>query len=113
MAKYIKANKKVTEYLHLEKIRYQFADGNYLLWQNDFSVFGSMLNFSEYLKMTGSVLITSYEAKAEQEGGTPIQLPKPTDSRFIEETVSSTVSETESVGTTDGSSTTKEKEVQS
>ena len=35
MARYIKANRLVAEFLHLENDRNKLNDGNYLLWQQD------------------------------------------------------------------------------
>ena len=42
MARYIKANRLVAEFLHLENDRNKLNDGNYLLWQQDMLEFGPL-----------------------------------------------------------------------
>ena len=64
MVRYIKANPKVVEYLHLKESRNQLRDTNYILWQSDILEFGSLTQLPEVLR----------------------PLPVATDPRFIIET---------------------------
>ena len=83
MARYIKANVKVAEYLHLETDRNKVADGNYLLWQADMLAFGRPTELAEILTRIGGIALTATEARQEQDGTTIRPLPTPTDPQFI------------------------------
>ena len=91
MAFYIKANKKVAEYLHLENDRNTASDGNYLLWQSDMLAFGLLTQLSATLTQIGGIALSAHEAREEQEGVILRALPTATDERFIVETVEATV----------------------
>jgi hypothetical protein len=82
MATYIKANKKVAEFLGLTVERNQLPDGNYLLWQADMLKFGPLTRLSATLEEIGGVALTSNEARREQDGDTAVELPAATDERF-------------------------------
>lgn len=84
MARYIKVNAKVVEYLDLAKDRYKLNDGNYLLWQSDMLKFGKLADLPELVKQIGGVLLTPHEAREEQEEVVVRHLPTATDSRFVE-----------------------------
>lgn len=85
MARYIKANRKVAEFLHLENDRNTVADGNYIFWQNDMLAFGPLTMMSDTLRMIGGILLLPHEAKEEQDGRVLRPLPVPEDERFIME----------------------------
>nr|DAO84721.1 MAG TPA: hypothetical protein [Caudoviricetes sp.] len=83
MEKYVKANRKVAEFLHLENDRTQFKDGNFLLWMQDIMVFGSLINFEQILAQIGAVALDGDSAKQEQDGECTHLLPVATDERFV------------------------------
>lgn len=83
MEKYVKVNRKVAEFLHLENDRTQFKDGNFLLWMQDIMVFGSLINFEQILAQIGAVALDGDSAKQEQDGDCTHLLPAATDERFI------------------------------
>lgn len=83
MARYIKANVKVAEYLHLENDRNRVKDGNYLLWQADMLAFGRLTELAETLAKIGGLALTATEARQEQDGTTVRKLPTATDPRFV------------------------------
>lgn len=83
MEKYVKANRKVAEFLHLENDRTQFKDGNFLLWMQDIMVFGSLINFNQILAQIGAVALDGDSAKQEQDGECTHLLPVATDERFV------------------------------
>lgn len=83
MEKYVKANRKVAEFLHLENDRTQFKDGNFLLWMQDIMVFGSLINFNQILVQIGAVAMDGDAAKQEQDGECTHLLPVATDERFV------------------------------
>lgn len=85
MARYIKANPKVTQFLRLENDRNQVKDGNYLLWQNDMLAFGKLIDLPQILAQIGAIALASYEAREEQDGTVTRELPVATDPRFIVE----------------------------
>lgn len=74
---------KVTPYaakkMQLEKERFKTADGNYLLRQMDFMVFGPLSRLEEYAAKVGGVILRDSEAAANQRGETNTPLPAPTD----------------------------------
>lgn len=83
MEKYIKANKKVAEFLHLQTIRNAVKDGHYLLWIMDVQPFGNMEDLPNILQQIGGLLLSGSEAKEEQDGTVIRKLPTPLDKRFI------------------------------
>lgn len=83
MERYVKANRKVAEFLHLENDRTQFTDGNFLLWMQDIMVFGSLINFNQILAQIGAVAMDGESAKQEQDGECTHLLPVATDERFV------------------------------
>lgn len=83
MEKYIKANKKVAEFLHLQTIRNAVKDGHYLLWIMDVQPFGNMEDLPNILLQIGGLLLSGSEAKEEQDGTVTRKLPTPLDKRFI------------------------------
>lgn len=83
MEKYIKANKKVAEFLHLQTIRNAVKDGHYLLWIMDVQPFGNMEDLPNILQQIGGLLLSGSEAKEEQDGAVTRKLPTPLDKRFI------------------------------
>lgn len=86
MARYIKANPKVAQYLHLENDRNKVKDGNYLLWQADMLAFGRLTELPQILEQIGGIALQAHEARQEQDGTTVRELPIATDSRFVVET---------------------------
>lgn len=85
MARYIKANPKVVQYLHLENDRNQVKDGNYLLWQADMLAFGRLTELPQILEQIGGIALAAHEARQEQDGTVVRELPTATDERFIVE----------------------------
>ena len=83
MEKYIKANKKVAEFLPLQTIRNAVKDGHYLLWIMDVQPFGNMEDLPNILQQIGGLLLSGSEAKEEQDGTVTRKLPTPLDKRFI------------------------------
>lgn len=85
MARYIKANPKVAQYLHLENDRNQVKDGNYLLWQADMLAFGWLTELPQILEQIGGIALAAHEARQEQDGIVNRELPTATDDRFVVE----------------------------
>lgn len=85
MARYIKANPKVVQYLHLENDRNQVKDGNYLLWQSDMLAFGRLTDLPQILEQIGGIALAAHEARQEQDGIVIRELPTATDDRFVVE----------------------------
>lgn len=85
MARYIKANHLVAEFLHVENDRNRVTDGNYLLWQADILAFGKLIDLPEILAQIGGLALMAHEAKEEQDGTVVRPLPVATDPRFIVE----------------------------
>lgn len=83
MAKYIKANPKVAQYLRLENDRNRVKDGNYLLWQADMLAFGRLTQLPEILRQIGGIALLAHEARQEQDGTLVRELPVATDERFV------------------------------
>lgn len=83
MARYIKVNPKVAEYLHLTNDRNKVADGNYLLWQADMLAFGRLSELPEILMKIGGLSLQAHEAREEQDGTVIRELPTPEDSQFV------------------------------
>lgn len=85
MARYIKANPKVAQYLRLENDRNRVADGNYLLWQADMLAFGKLTDLPLILGQIGAIALAAHEAREEQDGIVIRELPVAEDPRFVVE----------------------------
>lgn len=85
MARYIKANGKVAEYLKLQNDRNKVTDGNYLLWQADMLAFGRLTELPQILEQIGGLALQAHEAREEQDGTVVRKLPIATDPRFVVE----------------------------
>lgn len=85
MARYIKANPKVAQFLRVENDRNQVSDGNYLLWQADMLAFGTLVDLPLILQQIGGISLMAHEARQEQDGTVLRELPTATDPRFIVE----------------------------
>lgn len=83
MARYIKVNYKVAEFLNLGKVRNRLMDGNYLLWQADMLAFGKLPQLAEILDRIGGIALLPHEARQEQDGSVLRKLPAATDKRFV------------------------------
>jgi hypothetical protein len=82
MARYIKANPKVAQFLNLQNDRNTVKDGNYILWQSDLLAFGPLTRLSETLAAIGAIALMPHEAREEQDGTQLRPLPTATDPRF-------------------------------
>ena len=85
MARYIKANPKVAQFLRIENDRNQVSDGNYLLWQADMLAFGTLVDLPLILQQIGGISLMAHEARQEQDGTVLRELPTATDPRFVVE----------------------------
>lgn len=83
MARYIKVNPLVADYLDLCNDRNTVEDGNYLLWQADMLRFGPLTQLTETLKQIGGLALMPHEAKEEQDGTVVRDLPIARDPRFV------------------------------
>lgn len=95
MARYIKANPKVAQYLGLTGKRNRTPDGNYLLWQADMLKFGSLTQLSATLEEIGGVALQPSEARKEQDGVLVHTLPTATNSIFVTTTTDEVPDEAE------------------
>ena len=82
MARYIKANPLVAQYLQLEDERNKVSDGNYLFWQNDMLKFGPLTQLNDILIKIGGIALMPHEARSEQDGTICRPLPMAADARF-------------------------------
>lgn len=87
MARYIKANPLVAEFLQVTNDRNTVKDGNYLLWQADMLKFGPLTQLADTLQQIGGISLSAHEAREEQDGTVTRPLPVATDPRFIVEPV--------------------------
>ena len=85
MARYIKANPKVAQFLRVENDRNQVKDGNYLLWQADILPLGRLTDLPQILEQSGGIALMAHEARQEQDGTVLRELPTATDPRFVVE----------------------------
>lgn len=85
MARYIKVNRKVAQFLRVENDRNQVKDGNYLLWQADILPLGRLTDLPQILEQIGGIALMAHEAKQEQDGTVLRELPTATDPRFVVE----------------------------
>ena len=85
MARYIKANPKVAQFLRVENDRNQVSDGNYLLWQADILPLGRLTDLPQILEQIGGIALMAHEARQEQDGTVLRELPTATDPRFVVE----------------------------
>lgn len=91
MARYIKANPKVAQFLRVENDRNQVSDGNYLLWQADMLAFGTLVDLPLILQQIGGISLMAHEARQEQDGTVVRELPTATDPRFVVEKDETTI----------------------
>ena len=85
MARYIKANPKVAQFLRVENERNRVKDGNYLLWQADILPLGRLTDLPQILEQIGGIALMAHEARQEQDGTVLRELPTATDPRFVVE----------------------------
>lgn len=85
MARYIKANPKVAQFLRVENDRNRVKDGNYLLWQADILPLGRLTELPQILEQIGGIALMAHEARQEQDGTVVRELPTATDPRFVVE----------------------------
>ena len=85
MARYIKANPKVAQFLRIENDRNRVKDGNYLLWQADILPLGRLTELPQILEQIGGIVLMAHEARQEQDGTVVRELPTATDPRFVVE----------------------------
>lgn len=83
MERYIKANRKVAEFLQLTKDRTELQDGSFLLWCQDILPLGDPIVFEETLPKIGAIAMDGQTARKEQDGKVCNKLPVAIDSRFI------------------------------
>lgn len=76
--RYIKARKETAAHLGLLGSRNVLPDGNYLLWDRDVARLQGSGTLEELLPQIGAVELTAAAARAEQNGGTPAELPEVT-----------------------------------
>ena len=95
MARFIKANPKVAQFLRVENDRNQVSDGNYLLWQADILPLGRLTDLPQILEQIGGIALMAHEARQEQDGTVVRELPTATDPRFVVEKKEVTTETTE------------------
>lgn len=83
MERYIKANRKVVEFLQLTEDRTELPDGNFILWCQDILPLGDPIVFEETLSKIGAIAMDGKTARKEQDGEMCNKLPVAIDSRFI------------------------------
>ena len=83
MARYIKANHKVAQFLRVENERNRVKDGNYLLWQADILPLGRLTDLPHILEQIGGIALMAHEARQEQDGTILRELPTAIDPRFV------------------------------
>lgn len=83
MERYIKANRKVVEFLQLTEDRTELQDGNFILWCQDILPLGRPIEFEATLSKIGAIAMDGKTARMEQDGEVCNKLPVATDSRFI------------------------------
>ena len=117
MARYIKANPKVAQFLRVENDRNQVKDGNYLLWQADILPLGRLTDLPQILEQIGGIALMAHEARQEQDGTVLRELPTATDPRFVvekdettaeDEAKNTEVAEEQAEQPTDGTAESKE-----
>lgn len=83
MERYIKANRKVVEFLQLTEDRTELPDGNFILWCQDILPLVNSIIFEETLSNIGAIVMDGQTARKEQDGEVCNKLPVAIDSRFI------------------------------
>jgi len=73
----------VAERLELTAMRFKTADGNYLLRQSDFLVFGPLYKLNEYAAAVGGVMLRDAEAAANHKGSLNTPLPEALDPQWL------------------------------
>lgn len=86
---FVKVSPYVAKKMQLDRLRFKTADGNYLLRQADFMVFGPLFNLSEYAAKVGGVILSDAEAAANVRGELNTVLPEPIDPEYIDPEASS------------------------
>lgn len=81
---FVKVSPYVAKKMQLDQLRFKTADGNYLLRQSDFMVFGPLFNLAGYAAKVGGVVLRDAEAAANQRGEVNTPLPVPEDPEFID-----------------------------
>ena len=81
---FVKVSPQVARKMQLDGLRFKTADGNYLLRQSDFMIFGPVFRLAEYAARVGGVVLRDAEAAANQRGEVNTPLPVPEDPEFIE-----------------------------
>ena len=85
MARYIKANPKVAQFLRVKNDRNQVKDANYELWQADRLPQGRLTDLPQMLEQIGGIALMAHEARQEQDGTVLRELPTATDPRLVVE----------------------------
>ena len=85
---FVKVSPYVAKKMQLDGLRFKTADGNYLLRQADFMVFGPLFNLSEYAAQVGGVILSDEEAAANVRGEVNTPLAVPTDNDYLDPDVS-------------------------
>ena len=83
MERYIKANRKVVEFLQLSEESTELPDGNFIVWCQDILPLVDSIIFEETLSKIGAIAMDGQTARKEQDGEVCNKLPVATDSRFI------------------------------
>lgn len=76
---FVKVTPYVAEKIGLANVRFQTADGNFLLRQSDFLCFGPLSRLPEYVAAVGGVVLRDADAAANQRGELNTPLPEPND----------------------------------
>ncbi|MDE6276985.1 MAG: hypothetical protein K2M06_02650 [Muribaculaceae bacterium] len=80
---FVKVSPFVAKKMALDGTRFRTADGNFLLRQSDFSVFGPISRLESYAAAVGGVVLRDSEAAANQRGTVNTPLPVPEDPDWI------------------------------
>lgn len=96
---FVKVSPYVARKMQLDQLRFKTADGNYLLRQSDFMVFGPVFRLAEHAAKVGGVVLRDAEAAANQRGDVNTPLPVPADPEFIDPEAPDGTSGGEATGT--------------
>lgn len=81
---FVKVTPFVAKKMKLDKVRFKTADGNYMLRQLDFLIFGPLFNLRTYAERVGGVVLRDAEAAANMRGELNTELPVPADEEWID-----------------------------